>query len=103
MGGSICLLAIFAPSFFLVMGAMPFWETIRHNARVQAALMSVNASVVGILLSALYQPVWTSSVLKPTDFGVALIALIALTSWKVSPWKVVCATAAISPLVSMLM
>jgi chromate transporter len=100
MGGLICLLAIFAPSFFLVMGAMPFWETIRHNSRVQAALMSVNASVVGILLSALYHPVWTSSVLRPTDFAMALIAFIALISWKVSPWKVVCATAAISPLVS---
>lgn len=92
VGGMICLLAIFAPSFLLVAGTLPFWETLRRNVRVQAALMGVNAAVVGILLSALYQPVWTSAILKPSDFCLGLIAFVALMYWKVAPWIVVVAT-----------
>lgn len=89
LGGLICLLAIFAPSFLLVFGALPFWENLRANAHVQTALSGINAAVVGLLLAALYQPVWTSAVLGPREFGLALIALIALISWKLPPWLVV--------------
>ena len=89
LGGMICLIAIFAPSFFLVMGALPFWEGLRQNLRTRAALSGINAAVVGLLLAALYQPVWTSAVLEAKDFGLALIALIALMFWKLPAWLVV--------------
>lgn len=89
LGGLVCLLAIFAPSFLLVVGALPFWERLRRNTRTQAALLGINAAVVGLLLAALYQPVWTSAVRAPQDFGLALVALIALMFWKLPPWLVV--------------
>ena len=88
-GGLICLLAIFTPSFLLVMGVLPFWEGLRRNMRVRAALSGVNAAVVGLLLAALYQPVWTSVIRVPLDFGLALVALVALMFWKLPPWVVV--------------
>lgn len=92
VGGLICLLAIFAPSFLLVVGSLPFWERLRHNTRTQAALAGVNAAVVGLLLAALYNPVWTSAIYQPQDFGLALIALVALMFWKLPPWLVVVAS-----------
>lgn len=88
-GGLVCLLAIFAPSFLLVVGALPFWERLRRNSRTQAALLGINAAVVGLLLAALYQPVWTSAIHAPQDFGLALVALVALMFWKLPPWLVV--------------
>lgn len=92
VGGMICLLAIFAPSFLLILGALPFWEQLRRSVRTQAALIGVNAAVVGLLLAALYQPVWTSAILQPQDFGLALLALVALMFWKLPPWLVVIAS-----------
>lgn len=89
IGAIVCLLAIFTPSFLLVAGAMPFWEQLRRNKGTQAALAGVNAAVVGLLLAALYDPVWTSAILQPQDFGLALVALIALMFWKLPPWLVV--------------
>ncbi|HLD65321.1 MAG TPA: chromate efflux transporter [Pseudomonas sp.] len=89
LGGLICLLAIFAPSFLLVVGALPFWERLRRNVRTQAALLGINAAVVGLLLAALYNPVWTSAIHAPQDFGLALVALVALMFWKLPPWLVV--------------
>lgn len=89
LGGVIGLLAIFAPSFFLVLGALPFWEHLRRSARTQAALSGINAAVVGLLLAALYHPVWTSAIHAPQDFGLALVALVALMFWKLPPWLVV--------------
>ena len=89
LGGMICLIAIFAPSFLLVMGALPFWEGLRQNLRTRAALSGINAAVVGLLLAALYQPVWTSAILEAKDFGLALVALVALMFWKLPAWLVV--------------
>jgi len=89
LGGMICLLAIFVPSFLLVVGVLPFWERLRNHARTQAALSGINAAVVGLLLRALYQPVWTSAIHAPQDFGLALVALVALMFWKWPPWLVV--------------
>lgn len=89
LGGLICLLAIFTPSFLLIMGALPFWERLRGNTQMRAALCGVNAAVVGLLLAALYKPVWISVVNAPQDFGLALIALVALMFWKLPPWLVV--------------
>lgn len=100
-GGLLCLLAIFAPSFLLVMGAMPFWESLRRSPRTQAALAGVNAAVVGLLLAALYQPVWTSAIFSARDFGLALIALMALMVWKLPPWLVVLGSAGVGWLLSL--
>lgn len=88
-GGLLCLAAIFLPSFFLVAGALPFWEHLRRGVRTQAALSGVNAAVVGLLVAALYQPVWVSAIHGSTDFALALVALIALSVWKLPPWLVV--------------
>ncbi len=102
IGGVICLLSIFAPSFFLVVGALPFWEQLRRNARMQTALAGINAAVVGLLLAALFTPVWTSAIHKPQDFGLGLVALIALLFWKLPPWLVVAGTGAAGWLMSTL-
>ncbi|WP_289831527.1 chromate efflux transporter [Crenobacter oryzisoli] len=91
LGAVVCLIAIFVPSFLLVAGALPFWEQLRRNLRTQAALAGVNAAVVGLLLSALYQPVWTSAIHRPADFGLALVAFVALAFWRLPPWLVVMA------------
>lgn len=92
-GGLIAVVAIFLPSFFLVIGALPFWEQLRQNVRAQAALGGINAAVVGLLVAALYQPVWTSAVMGPKDFVLALMGLVALLFWKLPPWLVVVACA----------
>jgi chromate transporter len=101
LGGLLCLLAIFAPSFLLVMGALPFWESLRRSPRTQAALAGVNAAVVGLLLAALYQPVWTSAIFSAGDFGLALIGLVALMVWKLPPWLVVVGSGAAGWLLSL--
>jgi chromate transporter len=93
VGGLICLLAIFASSFLLVIGAMPFWDALRRIGAVRNALLGVNAVVVGLLLAALYDPVWTSAILSAADFGLALAAFTLLVFWKTPPWLVVVLTA----------
>lgn len=103
LGGLVALLAIFLPSFLLVLGALPFWEQLRRNRRTQAALMGVNAAVVGLLLAALYQPVWTSAIHRPEDFGLALVALTALLFWKLPPWLVVLGSGVLGALLSSLL
>ena len=91
IGAAVCLVAIFLPSFLLVLGTIPFWEQLRHSPRMQAGLAGINAAVVGILLAALYHPVWTSAIFKPIDFGLTVVALVALLFWKLPPWLVVIA------------
>jgi chromate transporter len=88
-GGLICLIAIFLPSFLLVVGALPFWDALRRRAAVQSALRGVNAAVVGLLLAALYTPVWTSAIHAPADFALGLAAFLLLALWQVPPWLVV--------------
>lgn len=93
LGGAIGLLAIFAPSFLLVAGVLPFWSRVRHSDRPRAALMGVNAGVVGLLLAALYQPMWQSAIRGPEDFALVLLALVALQFWRLPPWLAVLACA----------
>ncbi|MEX2615924.1 MAG: chromate efflux transporter [Alphaproteobacteria bacterium] len=89
MGALVCILAIFAPSFLLVIGALPFWDWLRRFGAMQNALLGINAAVVGLLLAALYNPVWTSGILSATDFALAMAAFTLLVFWKVPPWLVV--------------
>ena len=84
-----CLFAVFAPSFLLVIGVLPFWDTLRQINMIRRALVGINASVVGLLLAALYDPVWTNAIFKPSDFGLALLAFTLLVFWKVPSWLVV--------------
>ena len=89
----LALAAIFLPSFLLIAGALPFWDLLRGIPVFQSALKGINAAVVGLLLSALYRPVWTSAISSPADFGLGLIAVGLLMFWNCPPWLVVLLTA----------
>jgi chromate transporter len=93
-GALVCLVTVFLPSFLLVIGVLPFWERLRRLRAMQSALMGVNAAVVGLLLAALYEPVWSSAIGSAGDFGLGLVALTLLMFWRVPPWLVVLLTAA---------
>jgi chromate transporter len=88
-GAALALGAIFLPGFLLVVGALPFWEAVRGRPGVQAALAGINAAVVGLLLAALYDPVWTGAIHGPADLGLALVAFGLLVVWRLPPWIVV--------------
>jgi chromate transporter len=88
-GALLCLAAIYLPSFLLVIGVLPFWETLRGMGPTQAALRGVNAAVVGLLLAALYSPGWTTAIRGPADFALGLVAFLLLALWKLPPWLVV--------------
>ena len=88
-GGLICLGAIFVPSFLLVIGTLPWWNALSRLESARRAMLGVNAAVVGLLLAALYDPVWTGGVRSAGDFVLALAAFALLVSWKVPPWLVV--------------
>jgi chromate transporter len=94
VGAGICLVAVFLPSFLLTLGALPFWDALRRQPVAQAALKGVNAAVVGLLLAALYHPVWTSGILNAGDFALAVAAFLLLVMWQVPPWAVVVLSAA---------
>jgi chromate transporter len=100
LGGLLCLVAIFLPSFLLLIGALPFWESLRRRPAVQSALRGVNAAVVGLLLAALYRPVWTSAIFGPADFALGIAAFLLLALWAVPPWLVVILGAIAAPLVA---
>ena len=93
LGGVWALVAIFTPSVLLVAGALPFWQTLRSRPGAQAALRGANATVVGVLLAALYNPVWTAGVTGARSAALAFTAFAALQVWKVPPWGVVIAAA----------
>lgn len=90
---AIALLAIFLPGFLLLIGALPFWDAFRTRPLAQSAVRGANAAVVGILGAALYDPVWTSAIFDPRDFGLALTGFVLLAVWKAPPWLVVVLTA----------
>ena len=88
-GGLLALFAIFAPSFLLVTALIPFWDTLRRRASAQAMLRGINAAVVGLLLAALYQPVWTAGIINAGDFALAVAAFLLLFMWQTPSWLVV--------------
>ena len=89
LGGSLCLVAIYLPSWLLVVGVLPVWDRARAAPAVQAALKGTNAVVVGILLAALYHPVWTAAVDGAPAFVVVLISGLLLMVWRWPSWAVV--------------
>jgi chromate transporter len=102
LGGVICVVAIFLPSFLLLIGALPFWDTLRRRPGVQSALRGVNAAVVGLLLAALYKPVWTSAIFGSADFAIGILAFLLLAFWAVPPWLVVIFGAVAASIVSVI-
>jgi chromate transporter len=88
-GAILCLVAVFLPSFLLIVGVLPFWEQLRARSDAQAALRGVNAAVVGILLAALYDPVWTAGIKSGGDFALGAAVFLLLYLWKTPPWLVV--------------
>ncbi|HEO8419073.1 TPA: chromate efflux transporter [Yersinia enterocolitica] len=88
-GGLLATFAIFLPAFLLILGTLPFWNSLRTNPNIQGALMGVNAAVVGILISAFYHPIWTSSIIDASDFAFAAILFSMLVYWKLPPWIIV--------------
>lgn len=88
-GGLLATIAIFLPAFLLVLGTLPFWNSLSHNPKIKGALMGVNAAVVGILISAFYDPIWTSTILTPIDFAFAALLFSMLAYWKLPPWVIV--------------
>ena len=102
LGATICLIAIFLPGFLLLLGTLPFWDSFRTRPTAQAAMRGANAAVVGIFGAALYSPVWTSAVLSPRDFALALAGFLLLTVWKASPWIVVVLLAAAATVLTLI-
>jgi chromate transporter len=101
VGAIICLVAVFLPSFLLVIGALPFWDVLRRGTLAQATLRGVNAAVVGLLLAAFYNPVWTSGIMSAGDFALAGAAFLLLFMWRTPPWLVVALCAIGRALLSM--
>jgi chromate transporter len=85
----LCLIGIFMPSFLLLIGVLPFWDVLRKRTAAQAAMRGVNAAVVGLLLAAFYDPVWTAGIVTRADYGLASAAFLLLFMWKTPPWLVV--------------
>ncbi|MEE9274405.1 MAG: chromate efflux transporter [bacterium] len=97
-GAALSLVAVFLPSGLLIVGVLPFWDDLRSKPAVRCALQGVNAAVVGLLLAALYHPVWTGAVHTPANFILALAAFGLLALWKLPPWLVVLMVALVSGL-----
>ncbi|HEX5997951.1 MAG TPA: chromate efflux transporter [Hyphomicrobiaceae bacterium] len=94
LGAMLGLVAVFLPAFLLTLGALPFWDALRRQPLAQAGLKGVNAAVVGLLLAALYNPVWIAGITSAGDFALAIVAFLLLMTWKVPPWIVVVLSAA---------
>ena len=99
-GAILCTIAMFLPSFLLVIGPLPFFDELRRRQWAQSALRGVNAAVVGLLLAALYDPVWTAGVTSGADFALAISAFLLLFMWKTPPWLVVILSAVAAGLIA---
>lgn len=93
-GASIALIAVFLPGFLILLGVIPFWDSFRKRESAQALMRGANAAVVGILGAALYDPVFTSAIVGPRQFALALTCFVLLMAWKTAPWIVVLVAAA---------
>lgn len=101
-GGLIATAAIFAPAFLLILGTLPFWASLRQNAKTAAALIGVNAAVVGILIAAFFTPIVTSTIQGVTDFVFATFLFMMIAFWRVPPWGVVLSGLVIGSLIALL-
>ena len=88
-GGLLATFAIFLPAFLLLFGVLPFWDCLKSNIYAEGFLKGISAGVVGILIAAFYQPIWTSAVKQPLDFTLASILFVLLTYFKLPSWSIV--------------
>jgi chromate transporter len=88
-GAVLGLIGIFLPGMLVLLGTLPFWNSVRERSSAQAAMRGINAAVVGLLGAALYNPLWVTSVKTPGDFAVALVGFVLLTAWRAPPLLVV--------------
>ncbi|MDQ0351646.1 chromate transporter [Alkalibacillus filiformis] len=102
-GMLVATIAIFLPSFLLIIGILPFWQQLRQMKYVGAALLGVNAAVVGIIVAAFYHPIFTSGIMSELDFAVALLGFSLLQFWKRPAWLVVIIVVVVYILLSLLM
>ena len=93
-GAGIALAGVFLPGILILMGVLPFWNTFRKRLWAQALMRGANAAVVGILAAALYSPVFTTAIVGPASFGLALVCFVLLVAWRVPAWVVVLVGAA---------
>jgi chromate transporter len=98
-GAAIATIAIFLPAFLLIVATAPFWEQLRRYTAVRRAMLGINAAVVGLLLAAFYNPVFTGAIKNTLDFCLAASAFLLLAFWKWPPWLVVLLTALVAGLV----
>lgn len=93
-GAVVAIIAIFLPGILALVGVLPFWHELRAQPNAQAAMRGINAAVVGLLASALYNPVWVSAVREPADFAIAAVGFVLLTVWRAPPLLIVLLAAA---------
>jgi chromate transporter len=94
LGAALALVGIFLPGLLVLAGTLPFWDVFRRKVWAQAAMQGINASVVGLLGTALYDPVFTTAVHARVDFAIALACFVLLVAWKAPPLLVVAIGAA---------
>ncbi len=94
--GLLGLIGLSAPGLLAMGAILPFWQSWRERRSVQSALRGINAAVVGVLIAALFSPLWTSTVHSSGDFWIVLFAFVLLTQWKLQPIVVVGVTLAFS-------
>lgn len=92
-GVLIAVVAVFLPGTLLVFAGLPLWQWLREHEKARAALAGVNAGVVGLLLAALYDPVWTSAIHGAGYFALALVFWLALVIVRVPVWLLAPASA----------
>jgi chromate transporter len=88
-GAVLGIVGIFLPGILILLGTLPFWDTVRQRVGSQAVMRGVNAAVVGLLGAALYSLLWVNSIRSSGDFALALAGFVLLTAWRTPPLLVV--------------
>lgn len=94
--GLAALVALFLPGLLLMAAVLPYWRTLRQQPRISAALAGINASVVGLLAAALYQPLLITAIHALPDVLIAVAAFLLLVHWRTPPWVIVLGLGALS-------
>jgi chromate transporter len=92
-GAALGLIAIFLPGLLLVAGILPFWHELKQNSRIAAAVMGLNAAVVGLLAYALLNLIFLGAINGIFDLLIVILAYLALTLRQTPPIAVVAACA----------
>ena len=95
LGAGVATLAIFLPGFLLVLALSDAWRALAARPAMAGAVAGINAAVVGLLLAALYQPVFLSAVAGPRDLALVVLGFLALRSGRVPLLALVVAMAAL--------